>query len=88
MDLRFTLPSLRKLDLSGTEVLVAGLAYAAPFIGADAASALYWLVAAFLGFEAPAIRRDALSGRGWVWRGDLISSATDLAERDYLSHRP
>ena len=26
MDLRFTLPSLRKLDLSGTEVLVAGLA--------------------------------------------------------------
>jgi hypothetical protein len=25
MDLRFTLPSLRKLDLSGTEVLVAGL---------------------------------------------------------------
>lgn len=26
MDLRFTLPSLRKLDLSGTEVLIAGLA--------------------------------------------------------------
>jgi hypothetical protein len=26
LDLRFTLPSLRKLDLSGTEVLVAGLA--------------------------------------------------------------
>ncbi|HYO94255.1 MAG TPA: M17 family peptidase N-terminal domain-containing protein [Polyangiaceae bacterium] len=28
MDLRFTLPSLRKLDLSGTEVLVAALAAA------------------------------------------------------------
>ena len=69
-------------------LVVAGLIYAAPMIGTDAAAALYWLVAAFLGLEAAALRRDALVGRGWLWRGDLISSAADLAERDYLSHRP
>ena len=69
-------------------LVVAGLIYASPMIGADAATALYWLIALFLGFEAPAIRRDAMLGRGWLWRGDLISSAADLAERDYLSHRP
>ena len=45
------------------------------------------LVALFLGFEAPAFRRDWLLFRGYQWRGDVISSAEDLAQRDYLSAR-
>ena len=34
-----------------------------------------------------AFRRDWLLFRGYQWRGDVISSAEDLAQRDYLSHR-
>jgi hypothetical protein len=44
------------------------------------------VVVVFLGFEAPALRRDWLLFRGWQWRGDVISSAEDLAQRDYLAH--
>ena len=67
--------------------LVTGLGYAARVIGPDAAFWLYAVVVLFLGFEAPALRRDWLLFRGWQWRGDIISSATDLAQRDYLAHR-
>lgn len=67
--------------------LVIGLFYAAPIIGSDAAVALYILVAVFLGFEAPAFRRDGLQFRGYQWRGDVVSSAEDMAQRDYLSSR-
>ena len=67
--------------------LVLGLGYASRVIGVDAACSLYVLVAVFLGFEAPAFRRDWLAFRGYQWRGDVISSAEDLASRDYLSHR-
>jgi hypothetical protein len=67
--------------------LVVGLGYAARIIGPDAAGALYLLVAVFLGFEAPAFRRDWLLFRGYQWRGDIISSAEDLAQRDFLSAR-
>ncbi|MEO6394689.1 MAG: DUF2628 domain-containing protein [Devosia sp.] len=68
-------------------VLAAGLSFAAPTIGIAAAWGIYWLVAAFLGFEASALRRDALVARGWVWRGDMVASDADIAERDYLSLR-
>ena len=64
--------------------LVVGLAYVSRVIGADAAGWLYVLVAVFLGFEAPAFRRDGLLARGFVWRGDIIASGEDLAARDYL----
>jgi hypothetical protein len=67
--------------------LVMGLAYASRVIGVDAAGSLYVLVAVFLGFEAPSFRRDWLLFRGYQWRGDVISSAEDLAQRDYLAHR-
>ena len=67
--------------------LVIGLAYAAPIIGPDAAIGLYVLVAVFCGFEAPAFRRDGLLFRGYQWRGDIVSSAEDIAQRDYLSVR-
>ncbi|HVY50217.1 MAG TPA: DUF2628 domain-containing protein [Devosia sp.] len=64
--------------------LVLGLAYISRVIGPDAAGGLYILVAVFMGFEAPAFRRDGLVARGYVWRGDLIASAEDIAARDYL----
>ena len=67
--------------------LVVGLAYAAPIIGSDAAISLYALVAIFLGFEAPALRRDGLLFRGFQWRGDVVSSAEDLAQHAYLSSK-
>src|SRR5689334_15909527 len=66
-------------------VLVAGLGYISLVIGDTAAGAIYVLVALFLGFEAPAFRRDALLLRGYVWRGDVIASGADLAERDFLA---
>ncbi|MEP7239753.1 MAG: DUF2628 domain-containing protein [Devosia sp.] len=69
-------------------VLVAGLAYAGRVIGDDAAFWLYVLVAVFLGFEAPAFRRDGLLARGYLWRGEVIAQAPDLAEREFLSRGP
>ncbi len=65
--------------------LVMGLAYASRLIGPEAANLLYIVVAVFLGFEAPALRRDWLLFRGYQWRGDIIASAEDIAQRDYLS---
>ncbi|MBI4922209.1 MAG: DUF2628 domain-containing protein [Devosia nanyangense] len=65
--------------------LVLGLAYIGRVIGADAAFWLYVLVAVFMGFEAPAFRRDGLVARGFVWRGDMIAGGADLAERDFLA---
>ena len=65
--------------------LVAGLAYVSRVIGIDAAGWLYVVVAIFMGFEAPAFRRDGLLGRGYLWRGDMIASGEDLAQRDYLA---
>lgn len=67
--------------------LVMGLAYAARLIGPEASFCLYALVALFLGFEAPALRRDWLLFRGFQWRGDIIAQAEDLAQRDFLSLR-
>jgi hypothetical protein len=67
--------------------LVIGLAYAGRVIGPDAAMGLYAVVAVFLGFEAPALRRDGLLFRGFQWRGDVIAPAEDLAQRDFLSLR-
>jgi hypothetical protein len=64
--------------------LVAGLYYISRVIGDDAACWLYVLVAVFMGFEAPAFRRDGLLARGFIWRGDLIASGEDIAQRDFL----
>ena len=65
--------------------LVLGLVYASRVIGVDAAAWLYVVVAIFMGFEASAFRRDGLLARGFVWRGDMIASGEDLAQRDYLA---
>jgi hypothetical protein len=65
--------------------LVLGLAYISRVIGSDAATWLYVLVAIFMGFEAAAFRRDGLAARGYLWRGDMIATAPDIAERDFLA---
>ena len=67
--------------------LVVGLAYVSRVIGVEAAGWLYVLVAAFLGFEAPAFRRDGYLARGYLWRGDVVSASEDLATHDFLSAR-
>jgi len=64
--------------------LALGLAYVSRVIGVDAACGLYALVALFLGFEAPAFRRDGLLARGFIWRGDVVASGEDLATHDFL----
>jgi len=64
--------------------LVGGLFYISRVIGDDAATSLYLLVALFMGFEAPAFRRDGLLARGFIWRGDLVANGEDIAQRDYL----
>ncbi|HWV02136.1 MAG TPA: DUF2628 domain-containing protein [Devosia sp.] len=64
--------------------LAAGLVYASRVIGPDAACWLYVVVAVFLGFEAPAFRRDGLLARGFIWRGDVVAHGEDVAARDYL----
>jgi hypothetical protein len=66
--------------------LTLGLAYVSRVIGEDAASALYLLVAVFMGFEAPAFRRDALLASGYIWRGEIVAQGEDLAARDFLAH--
>ncbi len=68
--------------------LVMGLAYASRLVGSEAAVLLYIVVAVFIGLEAPALRRDWLVFRGFLWRGDLIAPGDDIAQRDYLSRRP
>jgi uncharacterized protein DUF2628 len=65
--------------------LAFGLGYISLVIGDGAAVAIYTLVALFLGFEAPAFRRDALLARGYLWRGDVVAPGADLAERDFLA---
>jgi hypothetical protein len=65
--------------------LAFGLGYISLVIGDGAAVAIYALVALFLGFEAPAFRRDALLARGYLWRGDVVAPGADLAERDFLA---
>lgn len=64
--------------------LVLGLAYISRVIGQDAAFSLYVLVAVFMGFEAPAFRRDGLVARGYIWRGDMVATGEDIAARDFL----
>jgi hypothetical protein len=65
--------------------LVLGLAYASRVVGVDVAGCLYCLVAVFMGFEAPAFRRDGLFARGYQWRGDMIATSPDVAERDFIA---
>jgi hypothetical protein len=67
--------------------VVGGLFYVSQFIGDDASRGLYILIALFIGFEAPALRRDALLTRGYKWQGDIIAGGEDLAQLEYLTRK-
>lgn len=73
------------LGLLGFVVGVLVLVLAANWIGDGASFALYLLFAIYAGFEATSFRRAALSRRGWHYRAELLASAPDLAERDWLA---
>lgn len=67
------------LELVAWAVKLAVLIVLSAFIGGDAAFALYLLVAIWLGFAAPGLRRHALTWRGWTHRGERVAAAPDLA---------
>ncbi|MGV8853429.1 MAG: DUF2628 domain-containing protein [Devosia sp.] len=66
-------------------VKLAALIFIAGFIGADAAWVLYGLVALWLGFAAPGLRRHGLDWRGWVFRGERVALSADLAQLEALA---
>ena len=72
------------LVLLGWVVAVVGLAVLCQWIGEDAATGLYILVAMLFGFEAPRLRGARLARRGWTYRTDVFAADPDLAVVDYL----
>lgn len=56
----------------------------APFIGDGAAFLLYGLLALWLGFAAPGLRRHGLAWRGWRHRGDRVAASADLAQLEAM----
>ena len=75
------------LVLLGYIVVVAALGAAGNWIGDDVSFWLYVLFALWIGFEASGLRRAALSRRGWRYRADIIASATDLAQVEWLKQQ-
>lgn len=68
-------------------VLVALLSASSVAIGDDAAFWVYVVLAVWMGFEAPALRRGALRRRGWHYRTDVIAVAEDQAVVEGLRGR-
>lgn len=66
---------------------IAALTVARLWIGGEAVFWLYVLLAAWIGFEAPAFRRRKLEARGWTYRSDVVATGVDLAQRDWLASR-
>jgi len=72
------------LELVAWLLKVVALAVLSGFIGGDAAFTLYLLVAVWLGFAAPGLRRHALQWRGWAHRGERVAASADLAQLEAL----
>jgi hypothetical protein len=68
-------------------VLVFLLSASSAAIGDNAAFWIYVLLAAWIGFGAPALRRGALARRGWHYRTDVIARGDDMAELEGLRTR-
>ncbi|HHY49137.1 MAG TPA: DUF2628 domain-containing protein [Alphaproteobacteria bacterium] len=75
------------LELVGYVVLLAAIGLAATWLGEEAGFWLYALLALWIGFEAPALRRRALRRSGYIYRSELIAAAPDLAEVEWLRRR-
>ncbi len=76
------------LELVAYLVVVMLLAAAVPSIGGDAVGWIYLVFAVWIGFEAPALRRGALSRRRWRFRGDFVAASEDVAMLEGLRSRP
>ncbi|MDR3474257.1 MAG: DUF2628 domain-containing protein [Devosia sp.] len=68
-------------------VLVALLSASSVAIGDDAAFWIYVVLAVWIGFEASAMRRGALTRGGWRYRTDVIARGDDLAELEGIRIR-
>ena len=68
-------------------VLVALLSASSVMIGDSAAFWSFVVLAVWIGFEAPAMRRGALRRRGWQHRTDVIAAADDQAMVEGLRGR-
>ena len=67
------------LELVGYLILLALVSVASAVIGDDASFWIYVVLAIWIGFEAPALRRGALHRRGWRYRGEVVAAEEDLA---------
>jgi hypothetical protein len=67
--------------ISGVAIVVAATIY----LGDDAGSGLYLVLALYLGFEAPAFRRGKLARRGYAYRSEIIAQNEDFALSQVLS---
>lgn len=76
------------LELLGYVILVFALGAVSRVIGGEAAFWIYLILAVWIGFEAPALRRGALRRRGWRYRTEVIARGADLAELEGLRNRP
>ncbi|WP_137150470.1 DUF2628 domain-containing protein [Devosia sp. FKR38] len=73
------------LELVAFVLKLVALLVLADYIGGDAAFGLYLLVALWLGFAAPGLRRHALVWRGWTHRGTRIALSAEMAQLEALA---
>ncbi|HEY4199420.1 MAG TPA: DUF2628 domain-containing protein [Devosiaceae bacterium] len=70
--------------LAGYVVAVLALQVASRLVGGEAGFWLYWLMALWIGFAVPGMRRQRLARSGWSDRGAVVAAGPDLAQLAYL----
>jgi hypothetical protein len=60
------------------------LGFASLWLGTAASVWLYGLLAVWIGFAAPSLRRTSLRLRGWRYRRVVVATAPDLAALSWL----
>ena len=72
------------LALAGFVAAVALIVVGSFWLGAGAGFWLYVLLAVYIGFEAPALRRGALKRGGWSYRTERLAATEELAQVEWL----
>jgi len=75
------------LELLAYAVAVGLIVLLGFWLGGGAASWLYVLLAALIGFEASSLRRGALRRKGWSYRTELIAPRDDMAQVAWLQRQ-
>jgi hypothetical protein len=75
------------LELIAFVVALAMIVLVGFWLGGDAAFWLYVLLAVFIGFEAPSLRRGALRRKGWSYRTELLAQRDEQAQIAWLQRR-